>query len=518
MTALEPRVGVYNRYWDSHGGGERHSGMLAQVLAEYGGRVDLIAHNDIDRDRLSEYLGLDLSRCRLRTLPDVGDSGLSSITSDYRLFVNASYMSRLVSRAPRSAYLCYFPTPADHDLAAWRRAAIRTFGALAKPSDTFVSLSWGTGWFPPEGGRRRSWTWTNGDGRMQFAPGSSATLRFDLARVGASPADLSVTMNGIELLTVTASERFRPVRVTIPAAAVPRSVRFTSPTFVPNDTDRRTLGVAVSRMRFSGGGINPRERIALRLPWLLRDPRDVGFVDSYDVVLANSRYTADWIARLWHHSAQVLYPPIQVTRFQPAPDRTRTIVSVGRFFAPGQGHSKRQLEQVQAFEAIVRSGRLPGWRLHLVGGCEPVQKGYLDKVRAAAEGLPVEIHANAPRHELESLLSTASIQWSATGYGEDDAKTPWTSEHFGMTTVEAMSAGCVPIVIDKAGQREIVRDGVDGFRWSTLEQLTDRTVQVARDDALRARLSSSARERAQQYSDAAFAENVRELIERHDLL
>ena len=40
-------------------------------------------------------------------------------------------------------------------------------------------------------------------------------------------------------------------------------------------------------------------------------------------------------------------------------------------------------------------------------------------------------------------------------------------EHFGITTVEAMAAGCVPVVIDKADQREIVRHVTDGYRWTT---------------------------------------------------
>ncbi len=35
----------------------------------------------------------------------------------------------------------------------------------------------------------------------------------------------------------------------------------------------------------------------------------------------------------------------------------------------------------------------------------------------------------------------------------------------GMTTPEAMSAGCVPVVIRKGGQPEIVRHGLDGFLW-----------------------------------------------------
>ena len=115
------------------------------------------------------------------------------------------------------------------------------------------------------------------------------------------------------------------------------------------------------------------------------------------------------------------------------------------------------------------------------------------------------------------LLSTASVFWSATGYGEDEQRNPWASEHFGMTTVEAMAGGCVPVVIDRAGQKEIVREGVDGYRWSTPEELVARTGRVARDEALRARLATAARERAEQFDEAAFAARWHEIADRHDL-
>jgi glycosyltransferase involved in cell wall biosynthesis len=191
---------------------------------------------------------------------------------------------------------------------------------------------------------------------------------------------------------------------------------------------------------------------------------------------------------------------------------------VGRFFAPGLGHAKRQLEMVEFFGDLVRRGQLAGWTMHVMGGCEPFQLPYLEKVRVAAAGRPVEIHPNAPRAEVERLMSTASIFWSATGYGEDEEKRPWSHEHFGMTTAEAMAGGCVPIVIDRAGQREIVREGVDGFRWSTPERLAERTAAVAADETLRARLAASAIERAQRYSDEAFALRWREIARSRDLL
>ena len=382
-----------------------------------------------------------------------------------------------------------------------------------------TSLSiWGTGWFPPEGGRRRRWTWTNGDGVLQFAAGDDIRLRLDVARLGGGSAELQVTLDDHILLSADAGARFQTQAITVPASSEPRTVHFRSATFTPGGADHRQLGVAISRMYFSGRGIRPRERLGLRLPWLLRDAQNVDFLNSYDVVLANSQFTADWITTLWRHSAEVIYPPVDVDRFQPAERRSPSIITVGRFFAPGSGHSKRQLEQVQTFGRIIRSGQLQGWTLHVVGGCESAQSGYLDRVRAAAAGLPVEIHANAPRDLLERLMASATVQWSATGYGQDDLKAPWASEHFGMTTVEAMAAGCVPIVIDKAGQREIVREGVDGYRWNTLDELVQRTLQVANDEALRARLAASARQRAQTYSDSAFATNVLDLVERHNLL
>jgi len=128
----------------------------------------------------------------------------------------------------------------------------------------------------------------------------------------------------------------------------------------------------------------------------------------------------------------------------------------------------------------------------VVGGCEESQLPYLEKVRQAGAGLPVQIHANAPRSLVHELMATSSVFWSATGYGEDEESAPWAQEHFGMTTAEAMAGGCVPVVIDRAGQREIVRDGVDGFRWRTVEQLASRTRQLATDDELRARLSAAA--------------------------
>ena len=508
------RAAVYNRFLQSMGGGERHSGMLAQVLAADGHEVDLVAHDDVGKEILADHLGLDLNKVNLRVVPDEGEERTARVSAEYDLFVNATYMSRLAPRAAHNLYLCFFPTPPDHDLGAARQLAVRLLGGWVRRP--VGGLGFGVGWFPGEGGRRRSYTWTSGDAWLALPAGPAGTLGFDLARPGApGPAELTVADGqGNRLATFTAEpDRFQRARVRLPERGEGMRVRLASETFVPGPGDPRRLGVAISRMRMAGSARGPRERLAERFPWLLRDPRELAWLEPYERVLANSEYTRGWIRSYWDVDADLLFPPIRVHELHPAAKR-RQIITVGRFITRGQGHSKKQLEMVEAFGAMVRAGRLDGWKLHVVGGVEDAQRPYFERVRAAAEGLPVELHANAPRPLVEQLLAGSSVFWSATGLGEDERRAPWTFEHFGMTTVEAMAAGCVPVVIDKAGQREIVRDGVDGFHWSTVAELEARTREVADDDALRGRLAGAAVERAAEFSDQAFARRWREIAAR----
>jgi glycosyltransferase involved in cell wall biosynthesis len=506
------KVAVYNRFLQSMGGGERHSSMLAQVIADEGHEVDLVGHEDVGKEILADHLGLNLGKVNLRIVPDRGEAQVARLSAEYELFVNASYMSRVKAQAPRNLYLCYFPTPFDHDLAGWQRRLVRLIGGQVRAAKPGV-VEWGLGWFPPEGGRRRTWVWTGGRAAVQLAGGPAKRVVFDLGRPGApGPAEVVVSHEGgVELVRLEASPAgFQRHEVALPPSDDDREVVFDSDTFVPGPGDPRTLGVAVSRLHMSDTNWEPRRWAGDRFPWLLRDPRDLGFLQNYERVLANSQYTRHWIKRLWGVDSDVLFPPVRTRDLHPGA-KARRILSIGRFIAPGYGHSKKQLEQVQAFGEMVRAGGMDGWELHLVGGCEPGHRRYLAEVQLAAVGLPVRLHANAPRSLVEELLATSSIFWSATGLGENEEAEPWVFEHFGITTVEAMAAGCVPVVIDKAGQREIVRHGTDGYRWTTLAELEALTRRLAGDDELRQRLAAGAVERAGAFSEEAFATRWREI-------
>jgi glycosyltransferase involved in cell wall biosynthesis len=229
---------------------------------------------------------------------------------------------------------------------------------------------------------------------------------------------------------------------------------------------------------------------------------------SYRVVLANSHFTKDWAQFRWGVDCRVLYPPVNdefgVT------DKDDMILSVGRFVASGQ---KRQLSMVNSFSRIVDGG-LRGWKFFAVGGVgdSPKDRAYFNYVQRRGRGHEVHIEANIGRAKLRSLYEQAKIFWHAAGYGIDEKLCPEMQEHFGISTVEAMAAGCVPVVINRGGQREIIEHGISGFLWNTLDELKEYTVQLMRDDSLRARMSRQARARSQLFGRKKFVEQFQNIL------
>ena len=79
-------------------------------------------------------------------------------------------------------------------------------------------------------------------------------------------------------------------------------------------------------------------------------------------------------------------------------------------------------------------------------------------------------------------------------------------EHFGITIVEAMSAGCVPVVHDSGGSKEIV-SGEIGFRWQNLEEIPSMIEQAMEDSP-----SSVCRLRAEDFRFETFEKKLSEVF------
>jgi glycosyltransferase involved in cell wall biosynthesis len=230
-------------------------------------------------------------------------------------------------------------------------------------------------------------------------------------------------------------------------------------------------------------------------------------LNTWDVVTANSKFTAGWIERMWNRRAEIVYSA--APDMGPAGTKRNMILHVGRFLSEVRTDYKHQGTLLEVFRKMTDL-RDRNWELHLAGSVmrERSSRRMLARLGEAARGLPVHIHAGIGFERLRSLYRDAAIYWHATGYGTSADLQPLAQEHFGITTVEAMSAGAVPVVIDAGGQTETVNHGVNGFRWRSLDQLSEYTRLLAGDRALWESLSRQAVAGSAMFSAEAFAQRI----------
>ncbi|EQD28393.1 Glycosyl transferase, group 1 domain protein, partial [mine drainage metagenome] len=123
---------------------------------------------------------------------------------------------------------------------------------------------------------------------------------------------------------------------------------------------------------------------------------------------------------------------------------------------------------------------------------------------------------NASPEQLARLYADASLYWHLSGYGIDETKEAYRCEHFGITIVEAMSAGCIPLVVNRGGPPEIVQQGVTGHVFESLDDLvkiSDRILSSPEDDADIATLRRAAMKASKQFSSAHFTAEFLSLME-----
>jgi len=233
-------------------------------------------------------------------------------------------------------------------------------------------------------------------------------------------------------------------------------------------------------------------------------------------VLVYSKFVHDSLERIHGVQSKILEPPIDDFAIDDIP-KERIILSVGRFFR-GLYNDKRYDFLIEAFKKLRE--RLPNtsWTYHLVGSCgsDAGSQRYLEELRASAKGHPIYFHVNSPYDELRRLYNQAEIFWHAAGHGVDEERYPERTEHFGMSTVEAMSARCVPVVVNRGGQKEIVSHGKSGYLWNTLNELLEHTTTLVHNPERRHTMRQLARERFLDFDRQHFSERLLSLFKQLD--
>ena len=107
---------------------------------------------------------------------------------------------------------------------------------------------------------------------------------------------------------------------------------------------------------------------------------------------------------------------------------------------------------------------------------------------------------DAGRGEIARALASSDVYLHACGFGVDVSLEPEAAEHYGIAVVEAVQAGCYPVVVDAGGPVQIVREAGRGDVYATVPEAV-RAIRAALDEG---RLDAAPAPATEGVSEAAF--------------
>ncbi|XP_057979653.1 GDP-Man:Man(3)GlcNAc(2)-PP-Dol alpha-1,2-mannosyltransferase isoform X2 [Malania oleifera] len=227
------------------------------------------------------------------------------------------------------------------------------------------------------------------------------------------------------------------------------------------------------------------------------------------LAMANSSWTRTHIEKLWgtSHRIKRVYPPCDTSGLQVLPlersVKTPIIISVAQF----------RPEKLEAFSVAVSQldADRPRPKLQFVGSCrnrsdeERLQNLKNKSIELKVEG-DVEFYKNMMYRDLVRLLGGAVAGIHSM-----------TDEHFGISVVEYMAAGAIPIAHNSAGPKmDIVleEEGQQtGFLAQTVEEFAEAILKIVRmSESERLEMAAAARRRAGRFSEQRFYDDFKAAI------
>lgn len=220
---------------------------------------------------------------------------------------------------------------------------------------------------------------------------------------------------------------------------------------------------------------------------------------SIDRIIVNSRFTKHYIDKSYNVNSTVLYPPAELLK---PGKKINAILSVGRF--ESSLNIKKQDILIEAFKTFSKGNK--SWKLILAGSTNDTE--LIRRYKKLSTGLNIDLVTNPSHKDLTYLYETSKIYWSGTGYGVSENTNPELTEHFGISIVEAATAGCVPLFVPRGGTTEIIND--QDFHWTGIQELVDKTTTVINNPSIYQDKLSHVD--FSKYSYKAFKSNILKLI------
>lgn len=190
--------------------------------------------------------------------------------------------------------------------------------------------------------------------------------------------------------------------------------------------------------------------------------------DAYDkmmlntTIVTNSEYSKKAIYDAYGiDDVIILYPPVDVEKFRNASlsPSSKTDCKEDYIMIIARIEPSKKLENALKLAKILKDKKI-GKGMIIVGNLEPFYKEYSNQIKKMIKDFELEdyirLEIDASLEKLLSLLKKSKIFFH-----------PRSGEHFGMSIVEAMSAGLIPVVADEGGQTEFVPLK---YQYHTIEQ------------------------------------------------
>jgi glycosyltransferase involved in cell wall biosynthesis len=260
---------------------------------------------------------------------------------------------------------------------------------------------------------------------------------------------------------------------------------------------RRSFDVLIA---LGDEGAEPVKALAKRS--FYRGDRRSEWLPGYQDVIASSDAEAETVRNHPQFHGVVVHtirPAIRPLAFTEKLSKT-TIVSEGQFIA-GATSSGQDL-MIRALRRLVASGHKA--ELHLVGSLLPESRhrDYFLECKRMAEGLPVHFHVDVSREERDSIFESASLYW------HDGSHDP-----LGLSVIEAMSTGAIPIVAQRGEGAFGAWNGTNGYHFGSEDELVSLSDRILNEtDEVISAMRAVARTASEGFSREACASGWRSLL------
>lgn len=226
-------------------------------------------------------------------------------------------------------------------------------------------------------------------------------------------------------------------------------------------------------------------------------------------IICNSYFTKAAIDKEYGVDGLVIYPPVDITSFKPK-RKEKVISYIGRFsnLVQSKGHNIL----IDTFKNLVKEKGFEDYELILAGGVEIGVGNYLNKLKKISKNYNIEFVESPNFNKLREIYGKSKFFWSAAGYGVNEKNNPEKVEHFGITLIESMAAGAVPIVFNAGGYKEIIANGKNGYLWDNKKELINITKNIIKTAGIYKDISTKAKESVIKYDYEKFKKEIKHIV------